>query len=152
MVVDHQSRRFESAIAAARSTRQPTARFRVNVDDNPISVNDVIDNTDDVLERLRAAGIISDAPADVPNDYVYSNGVCKADVLAAIQAAGLAEQYGFAEKLCVYYNLMVCGRCAGPDPIKRLFNMGHDSWGSVCEPCAQLIGRRAAQRWTQHLK
>jgi hypothetical protein len=111
--------------------------------------------TQKLLERLKDSGMLLsvNTPADVSDDYIYSDGVRKADVLAAIQAAGLAEQYGFAERLRVYYNVMVCVRCAGPDPVAVLHMIpGQKSWGSVCESCAQIIGLRTAQRWAHSLK
>lgn len=102
---------------------------------------------DEILAGLRAAGLLSDEPADVPNDYVYSDGATKLNVLAAIQAAGLAENYTLAEQLRLRYNLLVCVRCASPDATVPFHNL-RDTWGSVCEPCAQLIGERAAKRWS----
>jgi hypothetical protein len=104
----------------------------------------------EILFAVRAAGLLSDEPADVPDDYVYSDGATKRDVLAAIQAAGLVENYTLTEQLRVRYNLLVCVRCASADATVPFHNL-RDSWGSVCEPCAQLIGTRAAQRWAQSL-
>ena len=90
-------------------------------------------------------------PADVPDDYVYSDGVVKRDVLAAIQAAGAVEYYRFAENLRIQYNLRVCVRCANSDPAVPLFDLSFDEWGTVCEACARLIGERAAHRWARSL-
>jgi hypothetical protein len=112
---------------------------------------DTIANNAEVLEHLRAAGVISDAPANVPDDYVYSNGAVKRDVLAAIQAAGLAEQYGFANQLRTYYNLDVCCRCASfNQPLVPLMDMNFNEWGGVCEPCARVVSLQIGRRWKHH--
>lgn len=104
--------------------------------------------TAELLRLMAASGtILAGAPASVPDDYVYSDGVRKADVIAAIQAAGAAEHYVYAERLCVYYNLHVCVRCAGPHPHQQLLGLGYDTWGSICDGCAEVVGRRTAARW-----
>lgn len=108
-----------------------------------------------LLGSFKLSGVIldKDTPSCVPDDYVYSDGVRKADVIAAIQAAGAAREYTFAHRLCVYYNIVACVRCAGPNPTAALWKMGRkadrNSWGSVCDPCAYLVGLEAALRWSK---
>ena len=81
------------------------------------------------------------------HSFIFPDGVKLGDVLDAMVAAGIAENYALANQLQVQYALDVCVRCARrAGERKPLVNFGiMSSWGSICSVCElefAAMGRR----------
>jgi len=84
------------------------------------------------------------------HDFVFPDGVKLGDVLDAMVAAGLAENYALANQLQVRYALDVCVRCARlASERKALMHFGiTSSWGSICSVC-ELEFAAVGRHWRQ---
>lgn len=73
-------------------------------------------------------------------DYVFPDGVKLGDVIDAIAAAGLAENYTLANELKIRYAVDVCTRCAHryhgtSEQRTSLMQLGINAWGMICSRC-----------------